>query len=249
MLNTTTVQQSHQQELQRASAAITSLGRAAVEAHIGCADNHHTFAWASQQAIQQKPGAKIVLSLCADLPALHQSAIEIADNVRVLNLAGHIDARTLHELCAAYNQCKPITWMEPWTMYCPACQHTGPESVHFFHTALSLSDLNELFDTSTQEQLTYLDGQLADWYGQVVSVVLLPDGYPALQVDLSCTHCNHFVRTAYAIAGENGAWTTLLDADGTFLADLCDADRRMQVLACTDIALQAQLEAGVSCGK
>jgi len=71
--------------------------------------------------------------------------------------------------------------------------------------------------------------------------VLMPDGYPALQVDLSCTHCNHFARTAYAVAGEHGAWTTLLDADGTFLADLCDADRRVQVFSCTDVALQAQV--------
>lgn len=247
-MTTSMIQQQRDRETAQALASITSLDRAAVEAHIGCAENHHTFTWASQQAIQQGPRANIVLSLCADLPALHQTAIEIADNVQVLNLAGYLDARTLHELCAAYNQRKLITWMEPWTMYCPACQHTGPEAIHFFHTALSLADLNELFDTSTQEQLAYLDGQLADWYGQTVPVVLI-DGYPALQVDLQCTHCNHFVRTAYAIAGDNGAWTTLLDADGAFLADLCDADRRVQVLSCADVALQAQLEAGVNDGE
>lgn len=238
---TSTMNQQRDREITQALASITSFDRVTVEAHIGCAENHHTFAWASQQAIQQKPGAKIVLSLCADQPVLHQSAIEIADNVQVLNLAGHIDARTLHELCAAYNQRKPITWLEPWTMYCPACQHTGPEAVHFFHAALSLADLNELFDTSTREQLAYLEGQLADWYGQTVPVVLLPDGYPALQVDLTCTHCNHFACTAYAVAGENGAWTTLLDADGIYLADLCDADSRVQVLSCPDVALQAQV--------
>ena len=77
----------------------------------------------------------------------------------------------------------------------------------------------------------------------------MPDGYPALQVDLSCAHCNRFVRTAYAITGDNGAWTTLLDADGAFLADLCDADRRVQVLSCADVAFQTQLEAGVSDGE
>ena len=247
-MTTSIIHQQRDREIAQTFASITSLGHAAVEAHIGCAENHHTFAWASQQAVQQKPGTKIVLSLCADLPALHQSAIEIADNVQVLNLAGYVDPRTLHELCAAYNQRKPINWMEPWTMYCPTCRHTGPECVHFFHTALSLADLNELFETLTQEQLAYFDGQLADWYGQTVPVVLMPDGYPALQVDLQCTHCNRFVRTAYAIAGDNGAWTTLLDADGTFLADLCDADRRAQVLSCPDGALQAQREAEVRDG-
>jgi hypothetical protein len=230
-----------QQEAALASVAITALNRRKVSAHIGCAENHHTFAWASRQAVNSTPSAKIVMSLCADLPALHQSAIAISDEVLVLNLAGHIDARTLHELCAARNLNKPITWMEPWTMYCPACRRTGPESVHFFHNALSLRDLNDLFDALSAEQLAYLDGQLADWYGQIVPIVLMPDGYPALQVDLTCTHCNHFARTVYAVAGEHGSWTTLLDADGTFLADLCDADGRVQVLSCTDVALQMQL--------
>ena len=238
-MTTSTIQQQRDREITQALAAITSLDRRAVVAHIGCADNHHTFAWASRQVITESPSAKIVMSLCADLPALHQSAIEIADEVLVLNLAGHVDARTLHELCAAYNQRKPITWLEPWTMYCPTCRHTGLESVHFFHTALSLADLNDLFESLSQEQLSYLDGQLADWYGQTVPVVLMPDGYPALQVDLTCTHCTHFVRTAYAIAGDNGAWTTLLTASGAFLADLCDADARVQVFACADLALQA----------
>jgi hypothetical protein len=245
-MTTSTIHQQRDREIAQALASITSLDRAAVEAHIGCANYHHAFTWASQQAMQQKSGAKIVLSLCADLPTLHQSALEIADSVLVLNLTGYIDARTLHELCAAYNQRKPISWLEPWTMYCPTCGCTGPESAHFFHTALSLADLNELFDTSTQEQLAYLEGQLADWYGQTVPVVLMPDGYPALQVDLQCTHCNHFARTAYAVAGENGAWTTLLDADGAYLADLCDADSRVQVLMCPDVALQAHVAAGVS---
>ena len=115
--------------------------------------------------------------------------------------------------------------------------------------ALRLRDLNDLFESLSQEQLTYLDGQLADWYGQIVPVVLMPDGYPALQVDLSCTHCNHFARTVYAVAGEHGAWTTLLDAASAFLADLCDADARVQVLSCADVALQAQLEAGVNDGE
>jgi hypothetical protein len=131
-------------------------------------------------------------------------------------------------------------------MYCPACGVTGPESIHFFHNTLSLRELNDLFDALSREQLAYLDGQLADWYGQIVPVVLMPDGYPALQVDLTCTHCNHFTRTAYAVAGDNGAWTTLLAADGAFLADLCDGDGRVQVLACPDVALQARLAAGVS---
>lgn len=235
---TSIIQRLRQDEAERTAAAITSLNHRMVEAHIGCADNHHTFAWASRQAITDAPGAKIVLSLCADLPALHQSAIEIADEVLVLNLAGYIDPRTLHELCAAYNQRKPIAWLEPWTMYCPVCGVTGLEAEHFFHNTLSLRGLNDLFESLSQEQLTYLDGQLADWYGQLVPVVLMPDGYPALQVDLSCTHCNHFARTAYAVAGEHGAWTTLLDADGTFLVDLCDADRRVQVLSCPDVVLQ-----------
>jgi hypothetical protein len=233
-MTTSTIRALRDRETAQALAAITSLDRRAVVAHIGCANHHHTFAWASRQAITESPSAKIVMSLCADLPALHQSAIEIADEVLVLNLAGHVDARTLHELCAAYNQRKPITWLEPWIMYCPACACTGLESEHFFHNALTLRDLNDLFESLNQEQLTYLEGQLADWYGQVVPVVMMPDGYPALQVDLSCTHCTHFVRTAYAIAGEHGAWTTLLDADGAFLIDLCDADCRIQVLRCAD---------------
>lgn len=242
---TSTVHALADRETARALASITPLDRRVVEVHIGCADHHHTFAWASRQAIAESLSAKIVMSLCADLPALHQSAIEIADMVLVLNISGYVDPRTLHELCAAYNQHKPIAWLEPWTMYCPACGCTGLEAEHFFHNALSLRDLNNLFEALSQEQLVYLDGQLADWYGQTVPVVLMPDGYPALQVDLQCTHCNRFVRTAYAIAGDNGAWTTLLDTNGAFLADLCDADRRIQVLSCPDIALQARLEAEV----
>ena len=240
-MRNTTIQHPYQKEATRASVALTTLARRSVVAHIGAAENHHTFTWASRQAIGQTPSATIVLSLCADLPQLHQEAIAMADAVEVLNLAGQMDARTLHELCVAYNAGKPIAWMEAWPMYCPACGITGPEAEHFFHNTLSLRDLNDLFEFLSQEQLTYLDGQLADWYGQIVPVVLMPDGYPALQVDLSCTHCNHFARTAYAVAGEHGAWTTLLDADGTFLADLCDADRRVQVFSCTDVALQAQV--------
>ena len=104
----------HQQEAVKASATLTALARRTVEAHIGYTDYHHTFAWASRQAITESPSAKIVMSLCADLPALHQSAIEIADEVLVLNLAGYVDPRTLHELCAAYNAQKPISWLEPW---------------------------------------------------------------------------------------------------------------------------------------
>jgi hypothetical protein len=247
-MTTSTIRALREREIAQAFASITSLDRRTVAAHIGPMHLHHTFAWASRQAITESPSAKIVMSLCADLPALHQSAIEIADEVLVLNLAGSVDPRTLHELCAAYNQRKPIRWLEPWTMYCPTCRHTGPESVHFFHTALSLRDLNDLFESLSQEQLAYLDGQLADWYGQTVTVVMMPDGYPALQVDLTCTHCNHFARTAYAVAGEHGAWTTLLAASGAFLADLCDGDARVQVLSCADVALQAQLEAEVNDG-
>jgi hypothetical protein len=247
-MTTSTIRALREREIAQAFASITSLDRRTVAAHIGPMHLHHTFAWASRQAITESPSAKIVMSLCADLPALHQSAIEIADEVLVLNLAGSVDPRTLHELCAAYNQRKPIRWLEPWTMYCPTCRHTGPESVHFFHTALSLRDLNDLFESLSQEQLAYLDGQLADWYGQTVPVVMMPDGYPALQVDLTCTHCNHFARTAYAVAGEHGAWTTLLAASGAFLADLCDGDARVQVLSCADVALQAQLEAEVNDG-
>jgi len=244
-----TISTQYQQEAEKASASLTALARRTVEAHIGPMHLHHTFAWASRQAIQSASGAKIVMSLCADLPALHQSAIEIADEALVLNLAGDIDARTLHELCAAYNQKKPIRWMECWEMYCPACLRTGPEAVHFFHNALALRDLNDFFEALSQEQLAYLEGQLADWYGQIVPVVLMPDGYPALQVDLQCSHCNHFARTAYAVAGENGAWTTLLDADGAYLADLCDADARVQVLACAEVALQARLKSEASDGE
>ncbi|HEX7737214.1 MAG TPA: hypothetical protein VF458_20380 [Ktedonobacteraceae bacterium] len=244
-MTTSTIQQQRARETAQAAASITSLDRRTVAAHIGPMHLHHTFAWASHQAIAESTSATIVMSLCADLPALHQSALEIADEVLVLNLAGHIDARTLHELCAAYNQRKPITWLEDWSMDCPRCQTIGPEAEHFFHNTLSLGDLNELLATFTAEQLEWLEDRLllADWYGQLVPVVLLPDGLPALRVDLTCTHCNHFARTAYAIAGENGAWITLLDADGAFLADLCDADRRVQVLSCPDIALQAPIVA------
>lgn len=235
---TSMIQQLHQHEATQASVALTAPARRQIVAHIGCAENHHTFAWASHETINDAPSAKIVLSLCADLPPLHQEAMRLADEVLVLNLAGHIDARTLHELCAAHNVGKPITWLEDWPMYCPACRCSGPEAEHFFHTTLSLHDLNDLFETLTASQLAHLDGQLADWYGQIVPVILLPDGYPALQVDLTCSSCDHFARTAYAIAGEYGAWATLLAADGAFLADFCDADARTQALVCTECAAQ-----------
>lgn len=224
----------HQQEAAKASSTIHALNRRMVEAHIGCTENHHTFAWASRQAIEQKPGATIVLSLCADLPTLHQSAIELADAVLVLNLTGYIDPRTLHELCLAHNAGKPITWLEDWPMYCPGCRTHGPEAEHFFHHTLSLHDLNELLASATAEQLAYLPGQLADWYGQVVPVVLLPNGLPALQVDLPCSTCARISRTVYAIAGEYGAWVTLVDEAGTFLMSLCDADERVQRLTCPE---------------
>ncbi len=52
---------------------------------------------------------------------------------------------------------------------------------------------------------------------------------------------------AYAIAGEYGGWTTLLEADGTFLADLCDADACVAALVCSECAkLQAHLAAARS---
>ena len=241
---TSIIQRLRQDEAERAQATLTDLNHRAVVAHIGCELNHHTFTWASRQEITSTPSAKIVLSLSADLPRLHQEAIALADEVRVLNLAGYIDARTLHELCAAYNANKPITWLEDWPMYCPACRCAGPEAEHFFHNALSLGNLNDLFESLSQSHLSYLSGQLADWYGQIVPVVVLPDGYPALQVDLSCPQCDEYSRTAYAIAGEHGAWATLLEADGSFLADLCDADARVQALVCAECAkLQEQLVA------
>jgi hypothetical protein len=176
----------------------------------------------------------MVLSLCADLTHLHLEAIALADEIQVLNLAGHIDARTLHELCAAYNLDKPISWLEDWPMSCQRCGVVGPESEHFFHDALNLHDLNELLASCTTEHLAYLEGQITDWYGQLVPVVLLPNGLPALQVDLACLHCERHVRTAYAVGGEYGAWVTLVDADGTFLVNLCDADERVQSLACSE---------------
>ncbi len=230
-----TIHQQHQAVAAKAHAAVVRLFRRSLAAHIGYGHNYHTFAWASQQAGQ---AGKIVMALCTDLEHLHLQAIALSDEVQVLNLAGYIDPRTLHELCAAYNADKPITWLEAWPMYCPACRHTGLESVHFFHNALSLHDLNELLTEITGEHLVYLSGQLADWYGQIVPVVLLPNGLPALQVDLACPHCSRLSRTAYAVGGENGAWVTLVEADGMFLTDLCDADNRSHALACAACAVQ-----------
>lgn len=225
------IQQIHQREAEQASTAVLHLSRRPMIGHIGCADHHRAFAWAGYQAMKR---GKIVLSLCADLPALHQEALRLVDEIQVLNLAGHIDPRTLHELCAAHNLRKPISWMEPWSMYCPRCQCVGLEAQHFFHNALSLGELNDLFEALSVSQLVYLEGQFADWYGQIVPVVLLADGYPSLQVDLCCLRCDHYARTAFAIAGECGSWTMLLEQDGTFLMDLCDADERARLLLCAD---------------
>lgn len=224
----------HRNEAGQAQTIVTAHRYRTTVAHIGPMHLHHTFAWASRQAMSDTSTARIVLSLCADLPPLHYEAISLADEVLVLNLAGAIDTRTLHELCAAYNQHKTITWLEDWPMYCPACGCTGPEAIHFFHNVLSLRDLNMLLKTVTAEHLPYLSGQLADWYGQVVPVVLLSNGNPALQVDLTCPQCERFTRVAYATAGEYGAWVTLLDAEGMHLVDLCDADERDQALLCAE---------------
>lgn len=109
-------------------------------------------------------------------------------------------------------------------------------TIHTSQIVLSLHDLNELFDTLRAEQLVYLDGQCVDWYGQVVHIVLLPNGLPALRVNLLCPQCEENTCTVYAAWNEYGAWTTLLEADGTFLADLCDADLRGQALICKECA-------------
>ncbi|MGH2505847.1 MAG: hypothetical protein ACRDHZ_00270 [Ktedonobacteraceae bacterium] len=106
------------------------------------------------------------------------------------------------------------------------CQHEAEQAT------LSLHDLNGLLDSLTAEHVPYLDGLLTDWYGQIVNIVLLPNGLPALQATLDCPQCDAFSQTVYAIPGEHGAWATLLEADGTFLADLCDADERNQALIC-----------------
>jgi hypothetical protein len=223
-----------QQEAAQASASIATLGRRAVVAHIGCAEHHHTFAWASRQAIAESSSATIVMSLCADLHALHLEAIQLADEIQVLNLAGHIDPRTLHELCVAHNLGKPISWMENWPMDCPVCRVSGPESEHFFHTALDLEDLNGLLASDgAAEHLCYLEGELVDWYGQVAPIVLLSNGLPALQVDLACPRCSRLHCTVYAVPGEYGAWAVLVDADGRYLTNLCEADERMHTLACS----------------
>lgn len=198
--------------------------------------HYYTFTWASREAMSDASSAKIVLSLCADLPMLHLEATQLADEIQVLNLAGYLDTRTLHELCHAHNAGKPITWLEDWPMYCPACNASGSEAEHFFHNALALHDLNILLAEMTAEHLPYLAGQLADWYGQVVPMVLLPNGLPALQVDLSCPSCDRFTRTAYAVPGKYGAWVALVEADGMPLVNLCDADERVQRLTCAECA-------------
>lgn len=101
------------------------------------------------------------------------------------------------------------------------------------NTPLSLGNLNKLLDSLTGEHLPYLEYQPANWYDQIVLVVLLPNGLPALQVKLDCPQCNGPVQTMYAVAGEYGAWATLLEANGSFLVDLCDADERSRVLICS----------------
>lgn len=107
------------------------------------------------------------------------------------------------------------------------------------NTVLSLGNLNELLSTLTGEHLPYLENQLVDWYGQIVPVILLPNGLPALQIALDCPRCDQFSRVAYAIAGEAGAWGVLLEADGGCLADLCDADERVG-LVCSHCKGQMQ---------
>src|SRR5260370_39062485 len=100
---TNMIQPIHHHEARQALAAPTAVDRRINVAHIGCAENYHTFAWASCQAVKDAPSAKVVLSLYAELLHLHQEAISLADEVQVLNLAGYIDPKTLHELCAAHN--------------------------------------------------------------------------------------------------------------------------------------------------
>lgn len=105
---------------------------------------------------------------------------------------------------------------------------------------LSLHDLNDLLSSLTAEHLPYLEGEYADWYGQIVPIALLPNSLPALQIALDCPRCDQFSRIAYAIAGENGGWAILLEADGSFMADLCDADERVG-LVCSQCKLQMQV--------
>jgi hypothetical protein len=205
-----------------------------VVAHIGFSAFAHTCAWARcHQAITGATSSPIVLSWCAD--TAHQ-AMRLADAVVVLNLSGDSDQHTLHEVCVAYNTGKPIQWLEDWSMYCPACECFGPEAEHFFHQALSLSALNHLLSEMTGEHLPYLPGQIVDWYGQIVPLILLPNGLPALQVDLACPFCDRSTQTVYAIAGENGAWAILVDAYGLPLADLCAGEGFNQRWACTGCA-------------
>lgn len=111
------------------------------------------------------------------------------------------------------------------------------------NATLSLGNLNELLSTLTGEHLPYLENQLVDWYGQIVPVILLPNGLPALQIALDCPRCDQFSRMVCAVSGEAGAWGTLLEADGSFLADLCDADERLGLICpkCKDHQAQVAL--------
>jgi len=218
-------------------------------AHIGSTTFHGTFDWANTQDTLEH---KIVLTigcltqpdstLFAGRPAhevrqikqgldeLHVDKIEEADEVLVLNLTGYLGQSTLHELCYAHNHHKRIRWLEEWPMSCQRCGVEGPESVHFFHHALSLQELNRLL--ASEETHDYLPGQLVDWYGHIVPVVRLAYGQLSLQVDLTCPVCGDRSTSCYAVAGDDGAFCQVFTLEEEYLADLRNADERASVTVC-----------------
>jgi hypothetical protein len=103
--------------------------------------------------------------------------------------------------------------MEEWPMYYPRCGDIGPESVHFFHQALSLDELCALLDERADHPA--LVGQLVHWQGQIVPVVQTGHGQLALQVDPACCHCGKHYDTYLAISGRDGSFSTLLGRSGS----------------------------------
>jgi hypothetical protein len=223
--------------------------------HIGSTRFGKTFDWANtQDTLDDKivltigcvtqPDSELLAHLSQgeaarikeQLDQLHLRKIDLASEVLVVNLTDYLGSSTLHELCYAYNQGKTIRWLEDWPMYCPTCNCEGPTSEHFFHTAMSLDELDALLDDEGTHP--YLEGQIVNWYGQIVPVVRLASGEMALQVDPACAHCGKTHATYYAIRSSECFFSLLVPTDSDFLdpIDLCDADQRSQMLLCQTCA-------------
>jgi hypothetical protein len=167
------------------------------------------------------------------LDQLHLEKIDRADEVLLLNVNGYIGRSTLHELCYAYNHQKHIRWLEDqYVMYCSQCEMAGFEKDHFFHTALSLDELDDILGSDNEAAIEHVVGRIANWHGEMAPVVRLESGVIALEIDLTCSQCEDTHETGYVISGcHYGAFCYVADEQGHFLADL-----RNQSFVCGDCA-------------